>query len=148
MSIGRRAYDLLRGYVGTEWERIRDVERDWAEKELRTPPPASSVVLQTPNTPTLEGSSPVPSTPFPMMAHADRRERARRILGLPDVCAFEDIRKCFARLNKRSDPANFPAGSPEEVKAIEIHRKVNWAYAVLTEDMDRTERRFRTLELE
>jgi len=138
LSIGRRAYDLLRGYVNTEWERIQDVEWRLAEKELRIPPPAPKPAPQE-----------VPSQPeMAAQPPEDRRERACRILGLEQNCSFDDIRKCFTRLNKRSDPANFPDNSAEQVKAIEIHRKVNWAYAVLTEDMDRTERRFRTLELE
>ncbi len=36
MNEGRRAYDLLRGYIGQEWERIRGVPgvEDPAEREL------------------------------------------------------------------------------------------------------------------
>ena len=139
MSIGRRAYDLLRGYVSTEWERIQDVDRRMAEKELRTPPSSSFNAAARPVTSQPEMTSQPPE---------DRRERACRILGLGQDCGFDEIRKCYTRLNKRSDPGNFPDNSAEQVKAIEIHRKVNWAYAVLTEDMDSTERRFRTLELE
>lgn len=133
MSIGRRAYDMLRGYVSTEWERIKDVERDLAERELRQP------VVPTPKVSTPET---MPQKP------EDRRERARKLLGLSENCSFEEIRKAYVRLNKRSDPSNFPSGSQEATKATDIHRKVNWAYAVLTEDMDETERRFRTLELD
>jgi hypothetical protein len=35
----------------------------------------------------------------------------------------------------------------EAAQAIEIQRRVQWAYGVLTEGMDATERRFRTLEI-
>ena len=34
MSSARRAYDLLRGYIAHEWERIQGVEEDFAEAEL------------------------------------------------------------------------------------------------------------------
>src|SRR4051794_40321403 len=113
MSMGRRAYDLLRGYVSTEWERIRDVEHQIAEKELRTPPSAD--FNRSVQTPSAVDNTPTAPTP------QDRRERACRILGVAEGCTFDEIRKCFSRLNKRSDPANFPDNSAEQVKAIEIH---------------------------
>jgi len=78
----------------------------------------------------------------------DKKAYARKLLGVSEGCSFADLRKAFLRLNKRSDPANFPAGSAESDKAADIQRKVNWAYGVLTEDMDATEQRFRTLELD
>src|SRR5579859_6020602 len=140
MSLGKRAYNLLRGYVSTEWERIRDVERDLAERELR----ASDL-------------PPIASTPLPdetavqysvTSVSVDKKVYARRLLGVTEQTSFTELRKAFTRLNKRSDPANFPPGSVEADKAADIQRKVNWAYNVLTEDMDDTERRFRTLELD
>ncbi len=46
MSMGRRAYDILRGYVGREWERIMSVEEQTALKELDVPAkPKPSVFL-------------------------------------------------------------------------------------------------------
>lgn len=139
MSMGKRAYNILRGYVSSEWERIRGVEQELAEKELATRP-------ETP----AQKSSPQPSAPISSSPATPEQQKAyaRRLLGLTETCTFSEVRKAYARLNKRSDPANFPASSPEANQAVEIHRKVNWAYTVLTEDMDDTERRFRTLELE
>jgi hypothetical protein len=57
------------------------------------------------------------------------------------------VRKAFARFNKRSDPANFPAGSAEATQATEIQKRVHWAFGVLTENMDATEKRFKSLEI-
>ena len=133
MSLGRRAYNLLRGYVHTEWERIRDVERDRANRELVDVP-----------LPPVPSSAPQTSD----LAPEDQKAHARRILGVEPDAPFDEVRKCFVRLNKRSDPARFPDGSSEANEAAEIQKRVNWAYRCLTDDMDSTERRFRTLEIE
>ena len=135
MSLGKRAYNLLRGYVSTEWERMRGIEMDLAEKELRNTSRIPDAPLATPD-------SYSPAVP------QDERAYARRLLGVSEDCSFGDLRKAFARLNKRSDPANFPANSAESQKAADIQRKVNWAYGVLADGMDETEKRFRTLELD
>ena len=134
MSMGRRTYDLLRGYVSHEWDRIKDVERELAERELKEDLPPKSKA-EAPATPT-------PKTP------EDKKTYARRLLGVTEESSFEDIRKAFTRLCKRSDPANFPSGSAEAKKAADIQRQVNWAFNELTDDMDATERRFRSLELD
>jgi DnaJ-class molecular chaperone len=81
-------------------------------------------------------------------ASYDSKAHARRLLGVKEDCTFDEIRKAYTRLNKRSDPANFPAGSAEAKKAADIQRNVNWAYNLLTATNDATERRFRTLELD
>ena len=145
MSSGRRAYDILRGYVGTEWERIKGVERDLAERELWGTKPLPTSFYNTPATQTPETPAAAKAEP---RAPQDPKAYARRLLGVSETSPFSEIRKAFARLNKRSDPANFPAGSAEATQALEIQKKVAWAYSVLTEDMDSTERRFGSLELE
>lgn len=135
MSTGRRAYDILRGYVNREWDRIKGVEFDSAEKELQE-------ALDNP-TPRPAPTSSQPDETFTM----DRQLTASKILGVAVNAPFNEIQKSFDRLNKRSDASNFPSGSSEAAQAIEIQRRVQWAYGVLTEGMDVTEKRFRTLEI-
>jgi hypothetical protein len=134
MSVGRRAYDLMRGYVNREWDRIKGVEFESAEQELQ-----AALEQPTPRklaTPTNDETQIL-----------DRKLTASKILGVPINAPFADIQKAFDRLKKRSDASNFPSGSSEAAQAIEIQRRVQWAYGVLTEGMDITERRFRSLEI-
>jgi len=138
MSSAKRAYDLLRGYVNTEWERIKGVDLNDAERELNdslanpvTSPGGSTASKVAPATP-------APSDPA----------LARQILGVAEGASFIEIRTCFERIVKRTDPANFPTGSAEGAQAEMIHRRVHKAYAILTEGMDATEKRFRTLEID
>ncbi|MCC7230706.1 MAG: hypothetical protein IT203_09965 [Fimbriimonadaceae bacterium] len=135
MSVGRRAYDLMRGYVNREWDRIKGVEFESAERELQE-------ALELPRQEERSVSLPPDETIL-----LDRQLRASKILGVPVNAPFADIQKAFDRLKKRSDGSNFPSGSPEAAQAIEIQRRVQWAYGVLTEGMDVTERRFRSLEI-
>jgi hypothetical protein len=129
MSTARRAYDLLRGYVSHEWERIQGVEETYAEAELNE-----------------SLRSPAPSAPAPVAAK-DNPAHARQILGVAEGADFAQVRAAFERLNKRSDPGNFPPNTKEARDAAEIQKKVHWAYGVLTEGMDSTEKRFKSLEI-
>lgn len=130
MSFPGRAYNILRGYVSREWDRIQGVEREYAEIELRQ--------LEEPAKP----EKTPPSEP------ADQETHARRILGLSGSASYRDVRRAFDRLSRRSDPSNFPAGSPEREKAADIHKRVQWAFRVLSEGVDVTEKRFQSLELD
>ena len=133
MSTGRRAYNILRGYVGREWDRIQSVEATIGEAELlEYLPPATQAETN------LQPSA-VPKL--------SRLEHARRILGVAEGATFASIRQAFQRLNERSDPKKFPTGSAEATQAAEIQRKVQWAYQLLTEDVDPTEKRFGSLEV-
>jgi hypothetical protein len=139
MGEARRAYDLLRGYVNREYDRIRGVDLDNAERELNDSlqgymPPRST-------------STPPQTTP-PAEPTASREDRARRILGVNPDASFDDIRRSFERLNKRGDPSRFPAGSEERDHAASIQKSVQWAYGVLTANVDGLEKRFRSLEIE
>lgn len=137
MSGARRAYNIVRGYVMREWERIQGVERDLAESELLK------------SLSDVEGSDPGPSAQGPAYERSvNPKEVARRFLGVAEDADFATIRKAFDKLNKRSDPKNFPEGSKEQEQAAEIQKRVHWAYATLTEDLDPTQKRFRSLELD
>ncbi len=138
MSVPRRAYDLLRGYIGREYERIQGADRDHAAREL-------SEALQNP-APAATGAKPVPQ-PEPLTP-LDRRTRACLILGISTEADFTLIRATYQRLNRRSDPANFPPNSPEAMQASQIQRRVQEAYRVLAEQADATEVRFKSLEIE
>ncbi len=135
VSTGKRAYDLLRAYVGSEWDRIRGVEETFAEQELNQ---------------AMQDPAPAPAEPRPVLATPtpDNMARARQILGVSNSASFADVRQAFERLNKRSSPQNFPPGSTEAGQAAEIQKLVHWAYAVLSDNVDSTERRFRSLEIE
>jgi hypothetical protein len=135
VSIGKRAYNILRGHVNREWDRIQGLDRSYAEQELKE---------------AMENSTPVPQP----VANAeptspiDKKLRARQLLGIGPDAEFREIRKTFERLTKRSDPTKFPPGSPEAIQAAGIQQRVNWAYQVLTENVDVTEKRFQSLEIE
>lgn len=134
MSSGRRAYDILRSFVNTEWERIRGIDYDKALEELNSPPVDSS------STSSLD-QLPSPTPPDPMST-------ARSVLGVPEDASFEDIRKAFERLSSRSEPTRFTAGSEEQVHATQIQARVNWAYKLLTAEVSTTEKRFKSLEID
>ena len=142
MSEIRRAYDLLRGYVNSEWDRIKSIDLDKALEELNaaTHPEKASTARQD-DTPT-ESTDPeaAPST--------DPKVLACSILAVNVDASFEDIKKSFDRLNKRSNPSNFPDGSEESRNAAKIQARVNWAYRVLTDDKPEAEKRFKSLEID
>ncbi len=157
MSGAKRAYDILRGYVSREWERIQGVERDLAENELeealRNPMKAELPNFErthnSPNPRTAEPPNRFEETEELIEELAvDRVSVARRYMGVSETAKFDAVRKAFERLSTRSDPANFPEGSMEQERATEIRKRVYWAYHVLAEHFDATERRFRSLELE
>lgn len=133
MSLGRRAYDLLRGYVNREWDRIHGIEEANARRELEESldPGAGE------KPPVVGGEGP-----------ANPKAFARNILGVKEDASFAEIRKAFERLSRRSAPSNFAPETPEARQAAEILKKVNWAYKQLTEEMNSVEKRFASLEIE
>ncbi len=136
MGSGRRAYDLLRGYVNQEWERIRSVDESPEERELRESLEGTSIRV--------ERTTVVQET----YVQVDPTEWARKVLGVTAVADFAEIKKAFDRLYSRSDPSKFPAGSSEATQASEIQGRVQKAYAILTDSMDPTEKRFKSLEID
>lgn len=136
MSEIRRAYDLLRGYVNNEWDRIRSIDLDKAWDELRSHGPGDA------NVPTTSEQK------QEQVQQQDPKVLARSVLGVKEDASFEEIKKSFDRLNTRSNPANFPEGSEEAQNAAKIQTRVTWAYRLLTEDQPETEKRFKSLEIE
>jgi hypothetical protein len=134
----RRAYDLLRGYVNREWERIRAVDVRDAWKELQDSlRPAGPEAGQEP-----------PAQEAPRLTEEEQTDLARKILGVSPAATFEEIRSAYQKLSRRSHPNNFPEGSDEGAKAARIHARVAWAYRLLTQDVPVSERRFRSLDLD
>lgn len=125
---------MMRGYVNREWDRIKGVEFDSAERELQE-------ALEQPTPRKLDLSE------MDEAIVVDRQLTASKILGVPINAPYAEVQKAFDRLKKRSDGSNFPSGSSEAAQAIEIQRRVQWAYGVLTEGMDITQKRFRSLEI-
>ena len=136
MSTGRRAYDVLRGYVNQEWERIRGVDDKDAITELDEAGTVSSIRIE--RSVTVEQQ----------IYTTDPQDWARRILGVTANADFSEIRKSFEKLNTRADPSKFQAGSPEAKQASDIQRRVQQAYAILAEGVDTTEKRFKSLEID
>ncbi len=137
MSTGRRAYDLLRGYVNHEWERIKGIEEDPAEQELNE-------ALAGPG---YRRTSYSEHSEAEVIVISDE-DKARQILGVGPAATFDEIRKAFDKLNQRSDPAKFPGGSPEADHAAEIRSRVHKAFRILSEKFDATETRFKSLEID
>ena len=136
MSNGRRAYDLLRGYVNQEWERIRGVEDRDAVNELNHSLSIDAIASKRSSAVEEDASDLSP------------KEWAYKILGVTPTADFTEIRKAFERLNSRADPSKFPAGTPEARQASDIQRRVQQAYAILAEGFDTNEKRFKSLEID
>jgi len=139
LSVPRRAYDLLRGYIGREYERIQSVDFDGAAKELKEAFQNPMKPGETPPPPPVQRQTTTP---------VDRRGQACAVLGVPKDADFGVIRTAYERLNRRSDPNNFPSGSQEATQAGQIQRRVQDAYRILADQADATEVRFKSLEIE
>lgn len=138
MSTGRRAYNLLRGYINREWDRIKTWERSDALRELEDDAPSA---------PAPKAEDPEKTVVY-IPEGTTREQAAAHILGVGEKATFQEIRFAFVKLSKRSDPANFTDGTPECDQARDIYKKVHWAYRVLTEKMSDSEKRFGSLEIE
>jgi len=134
MSVGKRAYNLMRGYVNREWDRIQGIEEADARYEL-----ADS--LQTPG-----ATREIPVVPE--LKRANDRERAAKILGVAPDAPFAEIRKAFEKLERRADPSKFTSGTVEANQAADILKEIRWAYGILTDHVDSTEKRFGSLEID
>lgn len=136
MSQGRRAFNILRGYIDREWDRLQGLEWFNAQAELDAPtiPTTTNAGVETP--------APVELSP------EDELKLARQILGVSETATFAEISKAYERLAKRSDPKRFPEGSEVQAQAEQIHRRVSIAYNKLAATFPATEKRFQGLEIE
>lgn len=132
MSVGKRAFDIMRAKVNYEWDRLQSLGASPEERELQD-----------------AIDDPLPrEAAAPTMPPVTTPERARQVLGVDANADFATTQAAFERLVQRSNPANFPEGSKEARQAAEIQRQIQQAYTLLTENMDSTERRFRSLEID
>jgi hypothetical protein len=138
MSEARRFYNILRGYVGREVERIQNLERSIALEELDAPTGAAPASA--------------PGRPTPMeemtLTGEEAKRRARQVLGVGDDASYHEVNRAYARLNKRSQPERFDEGSEEARHSELIQRKIQWAYQVLSQEASGLERRFGSLEVD
>lgn len=139
MSEFRRAYDLMRAYIGREFSRLQDLERELAEDELNRG--TSGISTQADSVSTSVTAS-VPPAPV------DPKEEARRVLGVAPDATFSEVRQAYMRLNKRSQAENFTAGSVEAKQAEMISLRVQRAYQVLSADASEVQKRFQSLEID
>ncbi|MCH8274347.1 MAG: J domain-containing protein [Armatimonadetes bacterium] len=156
MSLGRRAYDLLRAYIGREWQRIETVFEKDARRELdeylhSTPPPpppqAFEAARREENMPPA-ASPPAPRVKSPAPPGTMTAATAHRVLNLEPNADLNDLRHAYKRLSERSLPSNFPEGSEERKKAADVHLRVQEAYDILLPRLDPRLRRFRSLDLD
>lgn len=134
MSSLRRGYDVLRAYIGREWERIESITESNARSEL------NSYLNNLPPT--------QPATNQPKTEGALNVVEAYKILNLPKDANLEDLKRAYNRLNNRSKPENFPEGSEERKQAARVHLRVQEAYDLLLPKLDQTHQRFTSLDID
>jgi hypothetical protein len=146
MKDAQRVVNVLRSYIGREWERVKEIEKQLARDELNqataTPggqPPASQPAVPSTSAPAASGSS---------LTEADLDRQARAILGVEPDADFPTIRKAYEKLEKRSRPGKFPEGSPESNVAAALRARVDWAFKFLSRHASEVEKRFSSLEID
>lgn len=137
MSDAGRFYNVLRSYVGREWERVKDLDRKLAFEELEQT--VSSKTSSPPETATPAANP---------LSESELEAQARKILGVTPEDEFSKIRRQYDRLNERSKPENFPENSPEREVARQLHARVQWAFTYLGRNVSETTRRFGSLEID
>ncbi len=145
MSMGKRAYNLLRAYVGREWERIESVFESDARSELNEF--LESKPSTTPQPPTTTEQKPEAEPTQSAEPGKMTEQTAYRVLNLSPSATLADLQREYKRLSERSLPTNFPEGSDERKKAAEVHLRVQEAYDTLLPKMDVRLKRFQNLDL-
>ncbi len=117
MSTGRRAYDIVRGYVNHGWDRLTSID-DAAEAELReamqpTMPPA----------PPSAGNVPEAAPKPPPMSV----DIARRLLCVQETASGRQIQKAYDELAKAIDPSRFDADPQAAARAKELGSRLRMA---------------------
>ena len=142
MSEVKRAYDLLRGYIQREWDRISQVEWQDAARELE-----DSRTNAIPAAQSLPSGLPTSSAKVTAET-PDPSDQACKILGVERNAAFSEIRTAYDQLNDRSEAQHFQPGSADALIAEKLRKRVQWAYQILAAQADDTSRRFGSLEIE
>jgi hypothetical protein len=135
MSSGRRAYDIVRGYVNHGWDQIAGVDNE-AEAELRE-------ALANPTPPT--SASPTAPLAPPMTL-----EVARRLLGVEATASARAVQKAYDELAKAVDPTRFGADPQAAARAKELSSRLRVALelAKAHAKSDPLSDRFSALEIE
>lgn len=109
MSSGKRAYDIVRGYVNHGWDRVSGVDEN-AEAELRA-------AMENPLPPTTAAPKPPPMTV----------DVARRLLGVDAAATARTVEKAYDDLMKAIDPVRFTADAPATARAKELGSRLRMA---------------------
>lgn len=145
--MSNRAYNLLRAYIGREWDRIESLPGD-ARRELDDY--LNHRQHQSETTP----DEPRPAEPARAAKQSQKSEEEReieeayRVLKLEPQATLADLKRSFKTLSERSLPTNFPDDSAEQKKAEAIHERVQKAYDLLLPMLDPRLRRFKSLWIE
>src|SRR5687768_8548570 len=141
--MSNRAYNLLRAYIGREWDRIESVSAD-ARRELDDYLNGHANRPQ----PRAEEHKQHAEPKAEVKKEETAVEEAYRVLKLEPQATLADLKRSFKTLSERSLPTNFPEGSEEQKKAAAIHDRVHKAYDLLLPILDPRLRRFKSLWLE
>lgn len=141
MSTGKRAYDLLRGYVNHGWDLLQGREETAADAELRQ---AVERPYREPSEAELENVRPVSTPPKPPMDLAT----ARKLLSLDEKASSKQIHAAYDEIAAVVDPKKFPAGSPADLRARDLLARLSEARRILLANIDPTVSRFERLEID
>lgn len=155
MSEAKRAYNLLRGYINREWDRVKGLEMLDALKELDSPLSDKQAEMKEradgPRATSSASTSPQSSSSSTFtedLAEENYEATARTILNVHANATFKEVRYAYEKISRRSQPENFPEGSEEAEQAQVLLRRATWAYNFLTKNVSSSEKRFKSLELE
>ena len=137
MSTGRRAFDIIRGYVNHGWDQIQGNEESNAEREFRE----AMASPGTQSTPTEVALPRKPEAPMTL-------ESAQKLLGLSPNATSKQIQSAHDELRGMVDPTKFPEGSLEQLRAKEVVRRLTVAKQTMEANVDPTVKRFERLEID
>ncbi len=122
---------------------IREEEAELAARQI------AHQELEDALSPSLGGTPSPASASVPSHStHATERERALRVLGLPQDADLAAVRRVYRELIARSDPSRFPENTPERAKAEQIRQRIEQAYQTLLLHLDHSAQRFRNLSVD
>lgn len=149
---GRRAYTVIKGFVNREWERLFESEDEDARREVLTTWAESGKEDGDAKVIHLErvsdGSRAPAISALQQPSKVDTVAKSRGVLGVQEKSSIEEIYKAYMSLIDRCNPSRFPDGSQEAFRANQIRIRVLEAYRTLTDHVDTTELRFRSIDLD